>query len=1081
MSFKVINQNDPGSSIQFGGDDLDKITSILNGSNLSAIIVINNEWKFKSGKLALYDSDATHKIVVNTSLEAADRTLTVPVLGGNRTLALVDIAQTFSALPSVFITATGTYETVFKGSTSTASANDFISIANGVTLASAFTTVITAQATSTNITNAHTPLTLQSIVSAGDDTSATTPLISLLGKRDSNAAIVNRPLVSITNYTTKLLDVYPTYVDFNSALTIRNSTITVDQNTVKHSSTNTAGDILVNNGTSFTRLARGSSGQFLAVKSDETTLEWKTTGAGITNMADLEDVALDSPSTGEILMYDTDHWVNSSAGAPTALSGMSDVSITDPDTGHMLQYSAGGRWTNVASPVFTSFNTGSGIISLPVSLTDTVLTFTNTATLSGKTIGIDTNTIAHSTTNAAGDLMKYSVASGKYVRMAMGTSGQVLQSTGSDIGWATLGQQPGGSSAGSDYLYNVYIDTGDSNKFKAFNLETNVVDYTSAASTDASVVLNSVLAACHTNKKPFKMSKGDFVCTAALDTDGIYIGCYGTRFGGYSGGVGDPTRETVIRKNFVSNDPFITWDCSVDYNKAQWNTVVIEGRYTVGGDPHLDTDVGVYLKGHTTTGLGEVFDAFKDVMICHFDVGLKVERGWWINFYGLAVYNCVTAIHLTWSGSGKKCNCLYFYGGETRNNVTNVWAEAVDDAGLYSMGLEGHDVVGTQVNSVKIGSASCNVKVVGCSFESLDSAVDIITDAGFGNNFVYNRFGGVYGAATQTVYHATGNATHSNFSNNIFEPYDANGKAEIKLDAGVSYLNITFNHCIPIDTGIDIIVTNNATNAGSIRIWGNNGAGSKVQDVFYQPALKYPADGTITFGGAGLASTLSLLSTGIESNVQNRIYTTAATGYESVFRASISTAYTTDYFSIDNGTNQTNRFTTIIRAITAETTGGENALNFQGGVADATDLVASAPIVAFSGKRATTDYKLVNRALFAFNNYLTAVVKIWPGYLDTTACGQRVKVVSKSSTYTATAADYILLVSGATTINLPAAASSSGQVYIIKKTDASNSVTIDGNASETIDGATTKTISTQYQTLEIACNGSAWYITGHFA
>jgi hypothetical protein len=50
-------------------------------------------------------------------------------------------------------------------------------------------------------------------------------------------------------------------------------------------------------------------------------------------------------------------------------------------------------------------------------------------------------------------------------------------------------------------------------------------------------------------------------------------------------------------------------------------------------------------------------------------------------------------------------------------------------------------------------------------------------------------------------------------------------------------------------------------------------------------------------------------------------------------------------------------------------------------------------------------------------------------------------------------------------------------VLTIKKIDASvNAVTIDGNASETIDGATTKALSSQYASYEIACDGSAWYI-----
>lgn len=69
----------------------------------------------------------------------------------------------------------------------------------------------------------------------------------------------------------------------------------------------------------------------------------------------------------------------------------------------------------------------------------------------------------------------------------------------------------------------------------------------------------------------------------------------------------------------------------------------------------------------------------------------------------------------------------------------------------------------------------------------------------------------------------------------------------------------------------------------------------------------------------------------------------------------------------------------------------------------------------------------------------------------------------------------------ARTITLPAAASSTRRVYVIKKSDSSvNTVTIDGNASETIDGATTRVISTQYAGVVISCNGTGWDVIGTF-
>ena len=77
--------------------------------------------------------------------------------------------------------------------------------------------------------------------------------------------------------------------------------------------------------------------------------------------------------------------------------------------------------------------------------------------------------------------------------------------------------------------------------------------------------------------------------------------------------------------------------------------------------------------------------------------------------------------------------------------------------------------------------------------------------------------------------------------------------------------------------------------------------------------------------------------------------------------------------------------------------------------------------------------------------------------------------------------NYIILAdasSNTVTLNLPAASGNTGLTYIIKRTDAAGSyaVILDANASETIDGSTTYTLSSQYQSIRIICDGSNWYI-----
>lgn len=88
-------------------------------------------------------------------------------------------------------------------------------------------------------------------------------------------------------------------------------------------------------------------------------------------------------------------------------------------------------------------------------------------------------------------------------------------------------------------------------------------------------------------------------------------------------------------------------------------------------------------------------------------------------------------------------------------------------------------------------------------------------------------------------------------------------------------------------------------------------------------------------------------------------------------------------------------------------------------------------------------------------------------------------VTSKTTTYTATNSDDVILASGsAFTVTLYAAAGNSGRVLRIKKTDSSlsNIITIDGNSSETIDGALTTTLNTQYEEVALLCDGSNWHI-----
>jgi hypothetical protein len=65
---------------------------------------------------------------------------------------------------------------------------------------------------------------------------------------------------------------------------------------------------------------------------------------------------------------------------------------------------------------------------------------------------------------------------------------------------------------------------------------------------------------------------------------------------------------------------------------------------------------------------------------------------------------------------------------------------------------------------------------------------------------------------------------------------------------------------------------------------------------------------------------------------------------------------------------------------------------------------------------------------------------------------------------------------GAVVAQLPTAGNRLGRQYLVKKTGAGGSVTIQTTGSETIDGATTLVLSAQYQYARIASDGTNWQV-----
>lgn len=100
-------------------------------------------------------------------------------------------------------------------------------------------------------------------------------------------------------------------------------------------------------------------------------------------------------------------------------------------------------------------------------------------------------------------------------------------------------------------------------------------------------------------------------------------------------------------------------------------------------------------------------------------------------------------------------------------------------------------------------------------------------------------------------------------------------------------------------------------------------------------------------------------------------------------------------------------------------------------------------------------------------------------WYDTGATGSAVSstvnIVTKTSAYTLTSNDVVVLANGTFTITIPTAVGIEGKTYDVKNIG-TGSVTLDPNGAQTIDGDTTKILNTLYDSLTIISDGSNWHI-----
>ena len=95
MSFKVVNNADAGTVTKHGGNDADRISQLLNGSDVG-IPDINSSFRYRSGKLQVRNPANSFSYNIVGSTIVADRNLILPLLTADDTLVTLNLAQTLT-------------------------------------------------------------------------------------------------------------------------------------------------------------------------------------------------------------------------------------------------------------------------------------------------------------------------------------------------------------------------------------------------------------------------------------------------------------------------------------------------------------------------------------------------------------------------------------------------------------------------------------------------------------------------------------------------------------------------------------------------------------------------------------------------------------------------------------------------------------------------------------------------------------------------------------------------------------------------------------------------------------------------
>ena len=269
----------------------------------------------------------------------------------------------------------------------------------------------------------------------------------------------------------------------------------------------------------------------------------------------LQQITAPATTTADIFAGDVMNWivqyhddVDLAAGDPNGIVNIatetrytsSKLGIWDLNKDHVV---------TLASPDYAENKTVNLPSTMPTS--DHVVLEDASQQLTGKSIPINLNTLSHSTTNAAGDLLKSNGTS--YERLPKGSSNQVLTTTGADIAWAA---------AAGDVLLTANQ-----------TLTTKTINATNNTITDTSTVLGDLFASNGT--KFVRRAKGtslQVLRTNSGATDIEWASLDNERVGKSTASGNASTTTFNIAHGLGSNPTYAFVDCSSLVNTYTYTT-----------------------------------------------------------------------------------------------------------------------------------------------------------------------------------------------------------------------------------------------------------------------------------------------------------------------------------------------------------------------------------------------------------------------------------------------------------------------------------------------------------------------------